>query len=541
MTTMGTISFKTFLTEHKHFLLVGFLFFPLYMTWTLDHSLWNPDETRDAGIAKEMFMRQDFIVPRLNGEAFLEKPPLYYWSASFVYTISGRVTAGLTRLPSALYGFLGILFTFLIGSKFFNGRVGFIAAAVLATSLQYFRMSHFATMDVSLTALLTGAFYFYLSRKNILFILFVILAFYAKGLVAVALPGLVIAVDLFIEKNPKKILFITLMGALFFFVCVSPWLYGLWKAGGPDYVKTFLIDNNWNRFFSSQSDHQEPIYFYLGSFLADFLPWTLIFIGAVVSAVKNRSKELSHPSHRFIWIWFLAILIFLSVSKGKRSIYLLPAFPAAALLCSVWFDDFSSRKLLGWTGKALLLLTGMVIFIVGAAVLVAHAYLDQTILIPLMGFIFLIIALVLSIVYYEKKEGWDVFLTLLLVFSLSSFAANRFFIKDLDDQKTFVPFTDTIQKHMAGAEILGNNLNEMEKGVFSFYLERHITDFVSQNDLGEYILNHPKKPILLITSKNKNTLLPSKLTKAMRVLARYRPDDKRRSYYLYGNFSGEQS
>jgi 4-amino-4-deoxy-L-arabinose transferase-like glycosyltransferase len=135
---------------------------PLYLTWTFDHALWNPDETRDAGIAAEMYRTGSFAVPTLNGVAFLEKPPLYYWSCALLYKLTGRVTAGTTRLPSALYGFLGILFTFLIGRRLYNDRVGLMAALMLATSLQYFRMSHFAMMDVSLAALITGALYFYL-------------------------------------------------------------------------------------------------------------------------------------------------------------------------------------------------------------------------------------------------------------------------------------------------------------------------------------------------------------------------------------------
>src|ERR1043165_2002968 len=118
------------------------LLFPFYLLFTFDHSLWNPDETRDAGIARSMFVDKDFVVPRLNGEAFLEKPPLYYWSTSLVYGLAGRITAGLTPLPAALYGILGILFTFLIGRRFFGDSVGFTAAVILGTSMQYFRISH---------------------------------------------------------------------------------------------------------------------------------------------------------------------------------------------------------------------------------------------------------------------------------------------------------------------------------------------------------------------------------------------------------------
>ena len=114
------------MTSNRRYLLSLFAFLPLYLTWTFDHSLWNPDETRDAGIAREMYVEKQFAVPMLDGEPFLEKPPLYYWTCAAVYKATGRVSAGLTRLPAALYGLLGLLFAFLLGRRLFNERVGFM-------------------------------------------------------------------------------------------------------------------------------------------------------------------------------------------------------------------------------------------------------------------------------------------------------------------------------------------------------------------------------------------------------------------------------
>ena len=69
------------MSEQRKYLWMLLVALPIYLTWTFDHSLWNPDETRDAGIAAEMYRSKQFAVPKLNGVVFLEKPPHYYFSS----------------------------------------------------------------------------------------------------------------------------------------------------------------------------------------------------------------------------------------------------------------------------------------------------------------------------------------------------------------------------------------------------------------------------------------------------------------------------
>lgn len=458
---------------------------PLYLTWTFDHSLWNPDETRDAGIASEMFRSGEYVVPKLNGEPFLEKPPLYYWTCALIYKLTGHLTAGTTRLPSALYGILGVLFTFLIGKRLFSERVGLFAAAILATSVQYFRMSHFALMDVALTALVTGAFFFYLKGSKTGFLVFTILAFYAKGFLGILLPGLVVTLHLLTEKKPKELFAIIGLGIVLFSILVGPWFYGLWKEGGARFLEIFLIDNHWKRFFSSSADHTEHFwFFYFLSFPVDFLPWTFFYFGHLREFFIQNQKYLESKGLRFLMLWFFGLLLFFSISSSKRSIYLLPMFPAAALLSAEWLDG----KIAGKPNERLLV-----------------------------------------------KRLYLLFGVLAFIIGMSSFVlASR-----LDRDKSFVPIYEAVKANGEGVIVAGYNLNEMERGVFGFYMNRIIENPKTTNDLTSFIVKNKLNSFCLIVNRNRMDEVRPILQNHARIVFEHRPDKQTRSYLVYKNTKAE--
>lgn len=457
---------------------------PLYLTWTFDHSLWNPDETRDGGIAAEMFRTGNFVVPKLNGEAFLEKPPLYYWTSAIVYTLTGRVTAGTTRLPAALFGILGVLFTFLIGKRLFNERVGFFGAAMLATSVQYFRMSHFAMMDIALAALVTGALFFHLKGSKVGFLVFAILAFYAKGFLGILLAGLVVTPHLLLERRPKDLAVTIGLGILLFSVAVLPWFWCLWKEGGARFLEIFIIDNHWKRFFSRSADHTEHFwFFYFLSFPVDFLPWTPFFIGLIRNLIKEPQKYLESKSLRFLLVWFFGLLAFFCFSSSKRSIYLLPLFPAAALLSAAWLD----AAIRGKQNEARI----------------------------------------------ERFFFAGVGLLAVLIGTASFVFASR-----LDREKSFRPVTDAAKAIAGNGVIVGYNMSEMERGVFGFYLNGPIRNPSDPVQLARTIEEIRPNSFCLIVNRNKINEIDSVLESRARLVFEHRPDKKTRAYRIYTNSRG---
>lgn len=519
----------------KHWFSLLLAIVPFYLTWTFDHSLWNPDETRDAGIASEMYRNGNYAVPTLNGTAFLEKPPLYYWSCAAIYKLTGHVTAGTTRLPSALYGILGCLFTFLLGQYLFGLRAGVLAAAILATSMQYFRMSHFAMMDIALAAFVTASLYCYQRGALTGFALCTVLAFYTKGFLGIVLPGLVVTFDLLPKRKVKEWFSYVGVGAALFALLALPWFWALWKQGGASYLKIFFIDNHLHRFASSTGDHTEHSFFYyFGSFSGDFLPWTLLLIAVVITIARAPRVYWSQARYRFIIIWFIVLFLFFSVSSSKRSIYLLPLFPAASLLVAAVWDEWLSVGTFPRGIQPVYVVTGSLGLVSALAVCGAALYLTRNIglsialLVPLLGLSILLID-GFKRFRYDQASFWLCGLFMATI-ALSSPA----FMQKLDEDKTFVPLTQAIQQHRAGRIVAGFDMSEMERGVIGFYLNETFVNLRTIDELKQQ-LSVPGQQTLLIVNRNRLNDLAPILEGKTNLVFEYRAHKKTRSYQIYNS------
>jgi 4-amino-4-deoxy-L-arabinose transferase-like glycosyltransferase len=116
----------------------------------------GPDEPRYAQISREMVESGDYITPHLMGEPWFEKPVLFYWGAALAYKMFG-ISEWAARLTSALSGLLGVILVFSLGSKYISRNGGFLAAAILISSPLYFSLARAVSMDMLLTACITGA------------------------------------------------------------------------------------------------------------------------------------------------------------------------------------------------------------------------------------------------------------------------------------------------------------------------------------------------------------------------------------------------
>ncbi|MDO9351075.1 MAG: glycosyltransferase family 39 protein, partial [Deltaproteobacteria bacterium] len=114
-------------------LLLGFCFVLFFLNlgrW----DLWNPDEPRYAQVAREMVDGGDWILMHFNGKMYADKPPLFFWLIALSSALWGGLTSFSVRFPSAVFGTLTILLTFLIGRHLYSSRTGFLAGLILVTS-----------------------------------------------------------------------------------------------------------------------------------------------------------------------------------------------------------------------------------------------------------------------------------------------------------------------------------------------------------------------------------------------------------------------
>lgn len=312
----------------KYFLLLAACSIILVVSGLWTHDLWNPDEPRVAAIAAEMSRSGDLVVPRLNDKAFLEKPPLYFWTASAVMDLLGE-TAFTARLPSALAGIMGVLVIFLLArSMGFSDSSAFLSGFILATSAEYWDLARRSLIDMMLCFFITCAIasYFHASRNRsrtklwvALFAISLSCAVLSKALVGLAIPLGVIAVWLIARKEfSRRAWFPLFAGSALCLVPLAIWLTFLHDRLGWDGVYEIVWTNNFGRFTGSRDSHVQPFYYYLLRFPLQFLPWALFVPLVFIHHVDEMRKGNRESPSLFLLIWLIVPFVFLSLSAGKR-------------------------------------------------------------------------------------------------------------------------------------------------------------------------------------------------------------------------------
>ena len=324
--------------------------------------LWNPDEPRYAQVAEEMRSfehgAQGLVLLHLHGEPYTQKPPFYYWMAAALGAPFGHVGHWPARLPSALSGIAVIGLTVLFGRRLYRDpKTGVIASLILLGVFRFTHQARRAQLDVVLTLceLVALMAFWSLDQKRernasrgLLLTLHgaVGLGLLTKGPVA-ALPYLIIVVFLLWEGRRSDLRRIfPLWSPLITLAPVALWFYtSLWLAP-PGHFEEAATQNLWTRFFYGLH-HPRPFYYFLYQLPMDFLPWTPVVGVALFSwlrtAQASTGDDPDRKTRRFLLVWLCATLIFFSLSAEKRGLYILPAFPALALIGSGWLTPRFER------------------------------------------------------------------------------------------------------------------------------------------------------------------------------------------------------
>jgi 4-amino-4-deoxy-L-arabinose transferase-like glycosyltransferase len=334
----------------------------LYLPGLGREILRHPLEAKYALAAREMVRGGPWLVAHLFGDLYPDKPPLYFWATAGVAELrGGRLDEVTARLPAALAGLLGIALTLLLGEALFGLRAGFISAAVLASSGLYFwyaRQGHpdqFLIAAVTLACLALWRSFATRGRDRAGWIALAYAAMalgsMSKGLLGLVLPllgaALYLALTGPLRAVPRRL---GLWPGLAVFAAVILLWYGPAVARyGTAYLRETIVHQQVERYARSWV-HRGPWYQYLGDFASGFLPWSLFVPGALVAAWHAwRDARLAPPAADYAaapgpipvlypLCWFASGFVFFSLSTGKRAAYLLPLYPAAALLLG-WLWD----------------------------------------------------------------------------------------------------------------------------------------------------------------------------------------------------------
>jgi 4-amino-4-deoxy-L-arabinose transferase-like glycosyltransferase len=299
------------------------------------------DEGRYAEMAREMLASGDWITPRLNGIKYFEKPPLQAWMNTLTFAIFG-LGDWQARLWTGFCGLLGVVITGYTGLRLYGPRTGLYATLILASCLWWFGLGHINTLDMGLSGMMTVALCCLLlaqrdsatsmARRYWMRWCWVgiALAVLSKGLIGLVLPGAVLVLYTLASRDWSiwKRLNLTQGVPLFFLIC-TPW-FVLVSLKNPEFPHFFFIHEHFQRFSSEVHGRQGPWYYFIPLLLIGLLPWLGLLPVSLWRAIK-QSRPLFHIEIMLL-IWSGFIFVFFSISGSKLPSYILPIFPALALL-----------------------------------------------------------------------------------------------------------------------------------------------------------------------------------------------------------------
>ncbi|QLG87286.1 glycosyltransferase family 39 protein [Chitinibacter bivalviorum] len=344
-------------TTHWLFQPITIFWFLLTIFWFISLSfrdLIHPDEGRYASIAMGMLQTGDWLTPRLNGILYFEKPILQYWISSFSFYIFG-FTDFAARFWPGLSGILSVLAVGFTARKLWGTQVGHLAALVCAGTTWIFGNSHFLTLDMGVTFFLTVTLCSFVlaqrdeanssEQRNWMWLAWAGMAgaTLSKGLIGILIPGMTLFLYSLINWQWscwRKMHWVT--GLSIFLLLTAPWFY-LVSAKNPGFAHFFFIREHFERFLTTEHRREGPIYYFIPILFAGFLPWTAWIPALTRDAWKKRGSRFQ--LERFVLIWCVFIFAFFSKSGSKLPSYILPMFPAMALLLAPYLARSSTNSI----------------------------------------------------------------------------------------------------------------------------------------------------------------------------------------------------
>ena len=303
--------------------------------------LFNPDEGRYAEIPREMLDSGDWIIPHLNGLAYIEKPPLQYWATAAALRVFGLGEFG-ARFYTALCALATLVVVWVTAEGLWQSAAALRATAGLAGMVLFVVLGQLLTLDMSLTFYMTlslGGFLLAQRRgppgeRRWMLIAWIAtgLGVLTKGLVAAAIPAAALVLYSLYSRDftPWRRLHLPLGLALFLAITV-PWH---WLAAQrlPDFLQFFFVHEHVARYLTPSADREEAWWFFAAVFVLGSIPWLPAALHAVAVGWRRRTPRGEFDPSLFLWIWVVFVLLFFSLSDSKLIPYILPAMPALALL-----------------------------------------------------------------------------------------------------------------------------------------------------------------------------------------------------------------
>ena len=313
---------------------------------------WPPDEPRFALVAQDMLRTGDWLIPRVGGDLYADKPPLFFWLIAVATSLTGSLRVGFL-LPSLLAGLGTLLLTYDLLRRVRGREVGLAAAFVLLLTFQFVWQARQAQIDAVLCFFTTLSLYGLL-RHHCLGPArgWYLVGWAAAGLGVITkgvgfLPLLALVPFVLLARRGwpaavKRVGSLGVAGVAAMLVAIGLWFVPMivaTSAGGEllDYRNEILFHQTLTR-YADAWHHHAPVYYYF----VEIIPLFWLPLIALVPWLWPRWRAAFRDRDTMTAVllaWVVIVVLFFTASSGKRGLYVLPAVPALAMAAGPWLPE----------------------------------------------------------------------------------------------------------------------------------------------------------------------------------------------------------
>ena len=319
-----------------------------------------------------MYASGDWVTIRYNGVKYFEKPPLHLWMTAIAYHLFG-VGEWQSRLWVAISGAIGIMATMVAAKRWYGERVALLAGLVLLAAPTWNIAAHFNSLDMSVSGALACVLASVLmaqhpdasaaQRRHWMWAAWAAMAaaVLTKGLIGLVLPGLVLFVYVLLARDWMLLRRLHAgSGSLLFLVIVVPW-FVIVSLRNPEFPSFFFIHEHWQRYTTNVHHRGAPWWYFVPQLLVGFVPWLALSWPMARAVRKDLGGEGFRPA-LLLGVWAAVIFVFFSLSGSKLPGYIVPIFPALALLAAPVLSSIDAKA---WSRQ--IVLTALIVAIALAA------------------------------------------------------------------------------------------------------------------------------------------------------------------------------
>ncbi|MCE9581588.1 MAG: glycosyltransferase family 39 protein [Planctomycetes bacterium] len=312
-------------------------------------TLWDKHEGRFMEAARGMLATGDWVVPKNVGEPLVFYPPMCAWTIAVCAKVLGGLSEFTARLPGALAAVGCVWLAFKIGELLFDRRTGLFAGAALLTIPVWPKIAIMCQPDTPVVFLLMASLYALLRLERaekhrwpwaVLFWAAIAVSALSKGppgpVMTLAVAG---TYALWERKWRLAWTLNPLLGIVIVAAIVPPWFLLARHVDNGEFLRKM-----WHEVFDMAAGgemlmHAHPSPFWYLPKIAASAPWLLFALAAAIPASADPRER---SARRFLISWVGIIVLMLSIAKAKRPYYLLPIWPAIAILAATWWTRLAS-------------------------------------------------------------------------------------------------------------------------------------------------------------------------------------------------------